>query len=114
MLLAILPDEARTDLGEAGYPGLTAVWRPMSLIDKAAWFDACAGIIETADAKVRAVRAQLLRIEGLEVQPADGGPGVPFDPSNPAHFAALPMGVINGIYMPILLRTSLGEKAAKN
>lgn len=113
MLLAILPDEARTTLGEAGHPSLTAVWRPMSLTDKAAWFDLCEGNVDTAIAKVRAVRLQLLRIEGLEVENAEAQ-RVPFDPKEDKHFAVLPMSIILPVYFDIIARTTVAEPDAKN
>lgn len=113
MLLAILPSEERTDLGEAGFPGLTAVWRPMSLTEKAAWFDHCKGDIDTADAKVHAVRQQLLRVDGLEVEDLDGA-RAPLDPANPAHFGALPMGLVLAVYVAVITRTALAEQTRKN
>ncbi|HET7584649.1 MAG TPA: hypothetical protein VFK13_07075 [Gemmatimonadaceae bacterium] len=40
MILDTLPDEVTVDLSAKGFPGVTAVYRPMDLFDKARWFDA--------------------------------------------------------------------------
>lgn len=113
MFLPILEEERRVELGEAGYPGLTAVYRPMDLTEKARWFDACDGNIDTAEAKVDAVRRQLLRIEGLDAKETDGSV-VPFDGTNPAHFKRLPMGIVLPVYVDLITRTALNEEHRKN
>ena len=70
--------------------------------------DEVKGEIEGAEAKVCAVRRQLIRIEGITVRTADGT-GMAFDGQDPAHFKALPMGIILPIFFDLLNRTSLSE-----
>ncbi|HEX5437153.1 MAG TPA: hypothetical protein VFW98_08335 [Gemmatimonadaceae bacterium] len=112
MLLPILPDTLRIPCGEA-YPGLIAVVRPMDLEDKARWFDATAGEVGSSLAAVEAVRRQLVTIEGLAVEAADGTT-VSFDATNHAHFRALPMALITPIFTALIERTALHEDHRKN
>ena len=118
MILAVLPDEARTDLAPHGFPGLVAVWRPMDLEDKARWFQECGGAgIESTMAALLAVKRQLITVEGVEAEEtvAGGEPRrVSFDGRNPDHFRRLPLRVVMPVYNEILARAGLSEESAKN
>lgn len=116
MILPFLSDEERSPLSEMGFPSLTAVWRPMDITDKARWADAVrrAGVeVESAEAKVLAVRQQLIGIDGLEAVGSDNIPAK-FDPKNDKHFAALPSAIVFPLYDVILNRSCLSESTAGN
>jgi len=113
MFLPILPERARADLGEAGFPGLTAVYRPMDIEDKARWFDEVEGDINSTEAAVLAVKRQLITIEGITAG-TEGSEPVDFDGQNLAHFKALPMTILIPIYDAIINRTALNEGERKN
>lgn len=114
MLLPVLPDELRVDLAPHGLPGVVAVLRPFDIEDKARWFDAVGGNIESHEAAVVAVRRQLIALEGVTAQRADGA-AEPFDAKNPAHVRSLPYaGVVVPCFLALLSGASLSEDARKN
>ena len=117
MLLPYLPDEIETDCTEFGYRGVKVVWKPMDLLDKAKWADKLGskGISAFAvESLVVAVRGQVLRVEGLEVEEKDGE-GMkkrPFDVSK--DFGRFPLELISPLYNVIDSRSSLTEETEKN
>lgn len=112
MILPILPAELRVPLDEKSkLPGCTAVVRPMDLEEKARWADACDQSLAHVASTVKAVRQQLVRIDGLEVQGADGV-RQPFDPAQ--HFGVLPLECVGPIFDALMGLASLSEEQAGN
>lgn len=112
MLLPLLPDECRTDLTDAGFPGLVAVWRPMDVFDVARWIDECKGDVESPVSHLAAVRRQIIRIEGIDVdEPGTDGEvrRVPFDAGNPEHLRRLPLAIVMPLYVAIVDRRGVTE-----
>ncbi|MFL5481136.1 MAG: hypothetical protein ACJ8AK_03020 [Gemmatimonadaceae bacterium] len=111
--LPILEDELRIPLDEAGFPGVVAVVRPLDIVDASKWRDA----FPTDDAKNAAatelVRAQLVRIEGMQMRQKGSSP-VPYDHSDPRHFRSIPPGIRNAIYNGLMSEVNVSGEQEKN
>jgi hypothetical protein len=126
--LPILPTELRIDLTKvespdaAGrpvtlcqYPGVVAYVQPLDLESGDRWREEYPPEKRGAaqSAMTGLVRMQLRRIEGLEMEDAEGNK-VPFDVNDPRHFQSLPPDLRNVLYIRIIDRATLSETDQKN
>lgn len=109
--LPILQDELRVEL-PAPFKGVVAVVRPFDVIEGSKWADTFRGQIGTNLARATAIKDQLIRIEGL-VMEEPGGAKVPYDHSNPKHWASLPQKMFAPIYDALLARATVSDDAEK-
>lgn len=114
-VLPILPPELRIPLREEGEP-VVAFVRPMVHEDLAMMLE----LHPTNDrgelpntAMPWLVRRQLVRVEGLTLQGADGTP-VPFDATNRLHVDALPWTWVAKLFAELQTRANISEQTAGN
>jgi len=108
-VLPILPDEIAEHLPE----GVVAYLRPLDHGELAGLLDTWPVNAEgelPLQAAPWIVRRQLVRIDGLSM----GAEGVPFDPANAAHHAALPWVWVQKCAGALYRRMNLSESSAKN
>ena len=117
MRVSLLPESVRIDLtpvDAAQWAGLTAIVRPMDVEEFMRWLDAYPGDDTARQAATVLVRKQLLGVEGVDME------GVPFDPTNAAHFHALfsttrkGPGAVLFIYNAIMSRAQIDGGTEKN
>jgi hypothetical protein len=111
--LSILPNEMKIPLDDAGCPGATAIARPIDIIDASQWRDAFPSDKARNAAATELVRAQLLRIEGLQMRGADQSVAA-YDHSNTQHFRSLPADVRTAIYNALMARVNVSGEQEKN
>jgi hypothetical protein len=120
MLLTLLPDELSVPCAEQAGPGVVIVVRPLDLEDKARWYTACLaeGLdVGSPPASVRAVKLQLVRVEGVTVVYDAGTPAerrVAFDAADPQHFRVLPMAAVLHAFGVMYDRSTLTETQRGN
>jgi hypothetical protein len=117
MRISLLPETIRIDLSPvdaALWGGIVAIVRPVDVEEFSRWLDQFPGEDAARESAVILVKAQLLRMEGADVE------GVPFDPKDPKHFRSVfslkrkgVAGVLL-IYNELLSRARVDGDAEKN
>jgi hypothetical protein len=113
-VIPALPDEIRVPCDDVGYPGVVAVARPIDLEDKSRWADAFPNLDLTGgEAATAMVKQQLIRVDGLSVQDANGAV-TPYDHGNALHWRSLPMAIRTRVFNSLFARSTLTGEQEKN
>lgn len=120
--LPILPDEMRVPLDRyisgdtviCEYPGVTAVVRPLDLVEQSKWTDAFPDPnAERSLAATTLALNHLLGLEGLKMQ-GPNGELVPYDPANHTHRRSIRMDMRSALFLALRGRASVSGVLEKN